>query len=91
MLVILNYEEKHEASYKKWGGSIKLVVSENPELFDVILDQFLKSSSLIEILHVNQMSDSHLPDDFEKNKIHVYIEKSIPMTALWCPAFGNHG
>ena len=24
-----------------------------------------------------------------KNKI--YIEKSIPMTALWCPAFSNHG
>ena len=21
----------------------------------------------------------------------VYREKSIPMTALWCPAFSNHG
>ena len=21
----------------------------------------------------------------------IYKEKSIPMTALWCPAFGNHG
>ena len=21
----------------------------------------------------------------------IYREKSIPMTALWCPAFSNHG
>ena len=25
------------------------------------------------------------------NKIHVCREKSIPMIALWCPSFGNHG
>ena len=31
----------------------------------------------------------HHSEIIDTNKI--YREKSIPMTALWCPAFSNHG
>ena len=31
----------------------------------------------------------HLKGIVSHNEI--YREKSIPMTALWCPAFSNHG
>ena len=31
----------------------------------------------------------HFVDNNNYNKI--YREKSIPMTALWCPAFSYHG
>ena len=29
--------------------------------------------------------------DFNRFEVSIYREKSIPMTALWCPAFSNHG
>ena len=36
-----------------------------------------------------QQNEIPLPHNFIFNKI--YREKSIPMSALWCPAFSNHG
>ena len=34
---------------------------------------------------------SHCYPNFLHNVNKIYREKSIPMTALWCPAFSNHG
>ena len=28
---------------------------------------------------------------YNKNNNKIYREKSMPMTALWCPAFSYHG
>ena len=35
------------------------------------------------------MSEETVTKHLQENKI--YKEKSIPMIALWCPAFKNHG
>ena len=38
---------------------------------------------------MHDYSSKHSTSLTSKNKI--YREKSIPMSALWCPAFSNHG
>ena len=72
-----------------------VLVSDTP----VALVEFVKTVPPVET-SCFQSSSSHTGDptpiEYEENSVvstknKIYREKSIPMTALWCPAFSNHG